>query len=859
MAEEDRSSPQIPRTIGRYQIQSLIGSGAMGAVYKGFDPLIKRTLAIKTIRLDIPRGSDEYNTFLERFYQEARISGTLSHPNIVTLFDIGEENGLPFLALEFVEGDTVEALLDRGVRFKPERAIGLVSQIASAIDYAHSKGVIHRDIKPANLLLFEEDKVKVTDFGIAKLADSEMTRQGQLLGTPSYMSPEQAMGEKLDGRSDIFSLGICAFEMLSGQQPFPGNNVTAILYKLVNVEPVHPSDLEMNGLIPQKWHEVFGRVLSKRREDRYQTAADFVRDLEYCLGTWFTGIESLAEEPEPQTIAMSAAELPTPPPVPEAPAPAPPSPLAGRQADDPSIVVSFDEVTMPMPRPQMPSAAEDELPETLNLKAQRASAHAEEATVVVGGAGGPSEDDLPPTMAIPRPPVEKTVLLPAPGAPAPGAPAAPPPAARATGSGSAKPGSLPPFKLKSPLPGRPGGRLPGPSSRPPGSRSAPPGSLSLPPIEPELAAVPTRKGVSAGVVMGVGAALLLGAVLLGVFLVSRQSGGPTPDARPSAETALLPAGNASLVVTSQPAGAAVSVNGVAKGPAPVTVEGIALGTYEVVGRLAEHEPDVKSVTLDASAPRMDVNLALSPSRTEMGEADILSRPAGASVVMDGAKVGLTPLRGFRLRVGNRQFELRTEGYEPWRGWLSVRPGETARLDARMLPEGQMAQGPSPAATAAASQATPSEPPASPTPAPTAPPTARAASRPPRAASPTPAAVVAATPTPAPTPVVAAPPETPAVDQGRVYRENEVDAAPRKLSGDSYSPKLRSGETVSVTLSWVVTEAGEVGDIEIVESGGKPLDDAVAAAIKRWKYAPGAKQGVKVKVRMAPRKYTFRAG
>ena len=140
--------------------------------------------------------------------------------------------------MEFVEGETIASIvLGDGMRFKPEKVIGLVSQVASAIDYAHSKGVIHRDIKPSNLILYDGDQVKVTDFGIAKLIDAEMTQSGTLLGTPSYMSPEQAMGEKLDGRSDIFSLGVCAFEMLSGEQPFPGTNVTSILYKLVHVEP----------------------------------------------------------------------------------------------------------------------------------------------------------------------------------------------------------------------------------------------------------------------------------------------------------------------------------------------------------------------------------------------------------------------------------------------------------------------------------------------------------------------------------------------------------------------------------------------------------------------------------------------
>src|SRR5262245_24366095 len=186
MSENGRAADSMPQTIGRYQVAESVGFGALGAVYKAFDPLIKRTLAIKTIRLDIPRQSPQYKSFIERFYHEARISGTLSHPNIVTLFDIGEEGGLPYLAMEFVEGETISSILERGLRFKPEKVIGLVSQVAAAIDYAHTKGVIHRDIKPSNLILFDSDRVKVTDFGIAKLVDAEMTQSGTLLGTPSY-------------------------------------------------------------------------------------------------------------------------------------------------------------------------------------------------------------------------------------------------------------------------------------------------------------------------------------------------------------------------------------------------------------------------------------------------------------------------------------------------------------------------------------------------------------------------------------------------------------------------------------------------------------------------------------------------
>ena len=168
--DENRPVERLPQTIGRYQVQGSIGFGAMGAVYKAFDPLIKRTLAIKTIRLDIPRQSPQYKSFLDRFYHEARISGTLSHPNIVTLFDIGEEQEIPYLAMEYVEGETIASMLERGVKFDPERVIGLVSQMAAAIDYAHSRGVIHRDIKPSNLILAEGDRVKVTDCVISASA-----------------------------------------------------------------------------------------------------------------------------------------------------------------------------------------------------------------------------------------------------------------------------------------------------------------------------------------------------------------------------------------------------------------------------------------------------------------------------------------------------------------------------------------------------------------------------------------------------------------------------------------------------------------------------------------------------------------
>ena len=285
------SRGEIPKKTDRYEIIEAVGYGAMGAVYRAFDPLIKRPVAVKTLRLDVPPQSPDYKAFLDRFATEARTAGRLSHPNIITLYDVGHtEDQVPWLAMEFVEGQTVAELLE-GERLRSEVVVSLVSQIAAAIDYAHTEGVIHRDIKPSNVIVFGGEKVKVTDFGIAKLMGADATHSGLMMGTPSYMSPEQAMGEELDGRTDIFSLGVVAFEMLSGQQPFPGNNVTSILYKLVHSDPVHPGDLEVLGLLPDKWHQVFSRVLAKDPMERFATAAEFVEQLEHCLGSWFGALE----------------------------------------------------------------------------------------------------------------------------------------------------------------------------------------------------------------------------------------------------------------------------------------------------------------------------------------------------------------------------------------------------------------------------------------------------------------------------------------------------------------------------------------------------------------------------------------
>lgn len=284
-----RSTLPPTTSVRRYVIERVIGSGAMGIVYKARDRVLGRTVAIKTIRKELISKDSEYESYRDRFFQEARIFGSLSHPNIVALYDVGEnDEGLPFLTMEYVPE---VSLAELGSRLNLDQVMWLLAQLASAVDYAHSRDVLHRDIKPSNILLAEGDEAKIVDFGIAKLLGAEFTRSQTRFGTPGYMSPEQVVGKTLTRSTDIFSLAVVAFELLSGRKPFPGDDVSTVLYRIVHSDPILPSGLEATGLTVSKWQEVFGTALAKEPTRRYPTASELVSELvELCPGSWLGGL-----------------------------------------------------------------------------------------------------------------------------------------------------------------------------------------------------------------------------------------------------------------------------------------------------------------------------------------------------------------------------------------------------------------------------------------------------------------------------------------------------------------------------------------------------------------------------------------
>jgi len=270
-----------PGMLGRYKVLKELGRGAMGLVYLGKDPTIQRFVAIKTMQLDQIDHDDKLQDVKARFFREAESTGRLSHPNIVTIYDAGEENDLGYIAMELIEGTPLKQWARQPNLMPVNEVLLTVATVADALDYAHQQGVVHRDIKPANIMLTKDRIVKVMDFGIAKMASSRKTETNIVLGTPTYMSPEQIAGKKVDGRSDIFSLGIVLFELLTGQLPFTADNLSAVLFSIAH-HP-HPAIQTLRPNLHPMVQEIVDRALQKELPHRYRRAEEFADELRVCV------------------------------------------------------------------------------------------------------------------------------------------------------------------------------------------------------------------------------------------------------------------------------------------------------------------------------------------------------------------------------------------------------------------------------------------------------------------------------------------------------------------------------------------------------------------------------------------------
>jgi len=327
---------ETPQKLGKYELRRELGRGAMGVVYEAFDPSIERVVALKTIRRDQLEGAEGQDA-IGRFQREAKAAGRLNHPNIVSIYDFGEDSGTAYIAMEFVSGRELKSYFENNERFPIADVEHLMSQLLDALEYSHQYGVVHRDIKPANIILLPDRRVKVADFGIARIESSQYTQAGTVLGTPAYMSPEQFMGQTVDGRSDIFSAGVVLYQFLTGERPFSGT-ATTIMHKVLMEEPLPPSML--NVQVPKRFDAVIKKAMTKRPEDRFQTAREFADAIRTAVA------DKTATDPDATVVAggdstlvniaatgrtlppASVAAAPATPASPAAPAPAAAAPAA---------------------------------------------------------------------------------------------------------------------------------------------------------------------------------------------------------------------------------------------------------------------------------------------------------------------------------------------------------------------------------------------------------------------------------------------------------------------------------------------------------------------------------------------------
>ena len=660
---------------GRYQVVRELGRGSMGVVYEGFDPVIGRKVAIKTM-LTEGLTSQEFQEFRARFQREARAAGVLSHPNIVSVFDYGEDSGILYLIMEYLEGKSLEKLVEGQNILPIETIIPMYGQVCNALDHAHQNGIVHRDIKPANIMVLGNGLVKVTDFGIAKMVSMGMTQAGQVLGTPNYMSPEQVKGRQIDGRSDIFSLGIILYDLVTGEMPFGGENITTIIYKIINENPIPPRELD--ATIHPGLSYVICKALAKSPEERYQTCrelADDLKNFKYLGGpaapsaTMILKARAL-QSTDLERAAATPVESPTPP-----IAPAEPARIAPIQQPSPGQAPV--QVIASAPAYQIPHAS----PVVWTLMTLLGVV----ILGILGGAGyfylhkGKPQVASPPVGQLH---VESNV-----------------PGARISVDGQSGPDWVTPCTIPDLSAGShqvvvskegydnyqqavtiEGGKTNSVNASLPAQAPEPPSKTLAEKPAAGKGMPSTKESRTSGLIPvrspgggGPGA----------TPLPSASGGGPGATPLPSARGGGLGATPqmGQLLVTANVAGAKISLDGSSEPdwvtPYSSTINRPA-GTHQVVVSKEGYGDYQQSVTIEGGKTAT-VNAQLSEAS---GEVLVITTPPGLEVLIDGKLIGPSPVR-VTVAAGSHKYTVRRQGWEPYEGTFTVSSGARATVRVNM--------------------------------------------------------------------------------------------------------------------------------------------------------------------------------
>jgi serine/threonine-protein kinase len=648
---------------GRYQIIAELGRGSMGVVYQGFDPIIGRTVAIKTM-LTEGLAPAEFQEFKARFQREAQAAGALTHPNIVTVYDFGEDAGILYLAMELLEGKSVEKLVEEQHLLPIETIIPMYEQVCSALDHAHAHKIVHRDIKPANIMILDSGLVKVTDFGIAKMMSMGMTQAGQILGTPNYMSPEQVKGRPIDGRSDIFSLGVILYELVTGEKPFGGQNITTVIYKIINENPIPPRELD--ATIHPGLSYVIAKALAKNPEERYQTCRELAEDLK--------NYKNLGGATAPSATVV----FKVPPPEAVAPPAPPPAPV---QAARPAPVE---------PQPVRPMSVHVIPPARAEQHATSPVVWVLLTLVVVGLLGGgyyfflrgkgefKTAESNPPPATQPLTPTT-TASTPTGGATPAGttteAPATQTPTAAAATEN--KPAVQPPEQRAEASKGGEATRAAG--HMPPGgtSRSGPAPKFG------QLLVTSNVPGASISIdgrsQSGWATPFTFADMPAGTHMVLVTKDGYSPvqqsvtveGGRTNSLNAQLAMPSGEINIVTNPPGAEILIDGKSYGASPVRAT-VGVGQHSYTVKRPGMEPFSSTFTMkDQAIITRKVDLGGAVSAAPTGIVEVRTIPPGAVVYADGTPVGGQTPTSFRLTPGRHTLTIALSGYRPLRREIDV--------------------------------------------------------------------------------------------------------------------------------------------------------------------------------------------